>query len=641
MSAPRGHDRGLTRNRSVGAPLRILVGVNSEATVARPRLRLPQPLLALSSDERLVRELRAGSERAFEVLFDRYSRPLVAFCRQLVGPAEAEDAVQHTFLAAYRGLVTSQKSIVVRPWLYTIARHRCLSILRVRAEHLPVDGLESAADDLVAAVAVGDDLRALLGDLGRLPEQQRTALVLMELGDLSHAEIAAVIGCPLPKVKALVYQARSSLVASRQARETPCQAIRLQLAAPDGDGVSRALVRRHLKTCGACRTFGDDVRVQRHGLALLLPVLPSPGLKASVLGAVLGGGTGGGGAAVTAGALLGGDLAAKALLAAAVVGGGVAGTTATATSDDSRPTSATTAHKPVTLASPLRVTLAAAPSGDAPLAAHAGAATTGTAFEQRQLGRTTGRRRAGERHAGATPGSGDAVTSADEPRRRPGATQPPGTPSALDEADSAVEPAKADKSSKGDSRTAKSEKAPKPAKPEPSTAKSEKAPKPAKPEPSTAKSEKAPKPAKPEPSTAKSEKSPKPAKPEPSTAKSEKSPSPTTPRRSRTAACPRARPGSARRPSHRHRHVSLRSGQLGAGQASPCGRPLGVHEPAQLGRAPRRRVSTGNGGDPGSAGSVEATGVTAQSKPDKGDRKAGSVGGDPSAGTAGTPEPEN
>ena len=71
-------------------------------------------------------------------------------------------------------------------------------------------------------------------------------------------------------------------------------------------------------------------------------MLPSPGLKA----AVLGGGAGGGGAAVTAGALLGGDLAAKALLAAAVVGGGMVGTAAIATPDEARPTSATTAQKP-------------------------------------------------------------------------------------------------------------------------------------------------------------------------------------------------------------------------------------------------------------------------------------------------------
>ena len=55
----------------------MLGDVSSEATLFRHRLLLPRPLLALSSDERLVAEVRAGSERAFEVLFDRHYRPLL------------------------------------------------------------------------------------------------------------------------------------------------------------------------------------------------------------------------------------------------------------------------------------------------------------------------------------------------------------------------------------------------------------------------------------------------------------------------------------------------------------------------------------------------------------------------------------
>ena len=79
---------------------------------------LPAALLRVASDARLVSELRAGSERAFEVLFDRHYVPLLAYCRHLLGSVdEGEDAVQHTFLAAYRELVGSHKPIVVRPWL--------------------------------------------------------------------------------------------------------------------------------------------------------------------------------------------------------------------------------------------------------------------------------------------------------------------------------------------------------------------------------------------------------------------------------------------------------------------------------------------------------------------------------------------
>src|SRR3989440_4504181 len=108
-------------------------------------LSLPRPgggivarsprLLATLSDERLVDEVRRGSEAAFEVVYDRHHRGILAFCRHmLASPDEAEDAVQHTFLSAYRDLTASAKPIRLKPWLYTIARNRCLSMLRARRE---------------------------------------------------------------------------------------------------------------------------------------------------------------------------------------------------------------------------------------------------------------------------------------------------------------------------------------------------------------------------------------------------------------------------------------------------------------------------------------------------------------------------
>ena len=306
----------------------------SEIELPRRRLLLPAALLRVASDARLVSELRAGSERAFEVLFDRHYVPLLAYCRHLLGSVdEGEDAVQHTFLAAYRELVGSHKPIVVRPWLYTIAHNRCLSILRARRERPVAEVLEPATANLAADLALREELRALLADVGRLPELQRAALVLLELGDLSHAEIADVIGCRPGKVKSLVFMARSSLGTSRAARDTPCWEIREQLAIPNRRGPSRTAIRRHLHACAPCRGFRDDVRSQRGNFALLLPLLPSAGLRSSVLGAAFGGGGGGAGAALTSGALLGGNLAAKVIVATAVVGGSVGGAAATPPSD--------------------------------------------------------------------------------------------------------------------------------------------------------------------------------------------------------------------------------------------------------------------------------------------------------------------
>src|SRR3954471_16217246 len=145
--------------------------------------RMPARLLRLASDERLVERVRGGSEAAFEVVYDRHHRGILGFCRHMLGSAEeAEDAVQHTFMAAYRDLVGSAKPIQLRPWLYTIARNRCFSILRARRERPLGEMDEPATENLSAEVQRRQDLRDLLGDLSDLPEDQRAALVLAELG---------------------------------------------------------------------------------------------------------------------------------------------------------------------------------------------------------------------------------------------------------------------------------------------------------------------------------------------------------------------------------------------------------------------------------------------------------------------------
>jgi RNA polymerase sigma factor (sigma-70 family) len=293
---------------------------------------MPARLLRLASDDRLVEYLRNGSEPAFEAVFERHHRAILAFCRHMLGSAEeAEDAVQHTFMAAYRSLVGSDRPIQLRPWLYTVARNRCLSLLRARREK-PLDDLgDLPTENLSAEVQRRQDLRDLLRDVGELPEEQRAALVLAEVGGVSHDEIAQVLGVQREKVKALVFQARSSLIASRDARETPCDEIREQLAELRGGALRRNTLRRHLSGCPGCREFRTALQEQRKMLALALPVVPSLALKQAVMAGTLGSGaaaaSGAGGAAGAAagGSLLAGGgaaVTAKVLAVAAIAGGG-------------------------------------------------------------------------------------------------------------------------------------------------------------------------------------------------------------------------------------------------------------------------------------------------------------------------------
>ena len=278
-----------------------------------PSLRRPLRLGRLD-DRRLAELAAAGDERAFEVLYDRHHRALLGFCRHMLRSRDdAEDALQQTFLRAHRALATHGPPTDPRPWLYTIARNHCRTLLSSRRAEVG-DDLPTTAG-LADEVQARADLRAVVADVARLPDDQRAALVLSELADLSHAQIGEVIGVRAGKVKALVHQARTTLIAERDAREQPCDEIREQLATAHGGALRRGPLRRHLRLCAPCRSYRDAVAAQRRTLAAVLPVAPSAGLKAGILGAA----TGGGGAGLSAG------LATKLAASAIVVGGATGG----------------------------------------------------------------------------------------------------------------------------------------------------------------------------------------------------------------------------------------------------------------------------------------------------------------------------
>lgn len=299
--------------------------MEAESLTLRHRL-LPRPrrLLAALSDERLATEIKRGNDTAFAVIYDRHHRGLLALCRHMLGSREdAEDALQQTFASAFRALPDNQQPAQIKPWLYVIARNRCLTMLRARRETPVEEVVRDPTAGLSGEVERRTELRELLEDLDNLPERQKTALVLSEVGALDHTEVAQVLECETKQVKALVFQARSALIEDRRAREIPCAEIREQLATASGGELRRSSLRRHVRVCSGCAEFRDEIRRQRRMLAVALPVVPSFGLRESALAAV---GIGGGGAAGGGGliATLGGHGAAK-VAAIAIATGGAGG----------------------------------------------------------------------------------------------------------------------------------------------------------------------------------------------------------------------------------------------------------------------------------------------------------------------------
>jgi len=290
--------------------------------------------LRFATDDRLVALVRRGDPAAFEALYDRHAGELLSFCRSMLASrADAEDAVQSTFASAHRALLADDRRIDVRPWLFTIARNACVSILRAHRRGGHVPGVSPVAEeDPVVRAERRDEVRQLLATLGELPERQRVALVLAELHGFSHSEIGAVLGVRAAQVKAYVYQARSNLISERDARAADCRAIRHELANARGPALLASRLRRHLRSCADCRAYASELSRQRRQLGILLPVTPSLALKRRALEAGLGrsphagthcGGLAAGGAA-TSGAAGGGAAtgASVAATGAELVGGG-------------------------------------------------------------------------------------------------------------------------------------------------------------------------------------------------------------------------------------------------------------------------------------------------------------------------------
>ena len=297
------------------------------------------PLLRLQGDERLVALVRDGNPGAFEAIIDRYTGRLLGFCRQMLGSTEdAEDVLQEVFVNAYKAMLADTREINLRPWLYRIARNRCLNHLRKPT----ADAQESM--DMVPTVEAAathervhnrEEFRQLLADVKKLPETQRSALLLREMDAMSYEDIAVAMDTTVPSVKSLLVRARISLAEASQARMLTCGEVRLELAeAAEGLRKVSGPVRRHVRDCEECGEFRKQVRVDAKVLAALSPVGPLIAFK-SLIASKLGFGSGAGGAAGAtataggavggAGALGAGGAAAGGMGAAGGLGGAVGG----------------------------------------------------------------------------------------------------------------------------------------------------------------------------------------------------------------------------------------------------------------------------------------------------------------------------
>jgi len=174
-------------------------------------------------DVRLLAEIVAGSEQAFIELYRRRHNDVYRFAFAMAKSRSfAQDVMQEVFLNVLENAsrFDSAKGSV-RAWLFGCARYVTLDRLRVErrwTDDMPPDGVALDGDELLFTDQRIDKLHAAIA---RLPVEYRETIVLCELQELSYAETAAVLGCPVGTVRSRLHRGRALLTAMLDEREQP------------------------------------------------------------------------------------------------------------------------------------------------------------------------------------------------------------------------------------------------------------------------------------------------------------------------------------------------------------------------------------------------------------------------------------
>jgi len=254
----------------------------------------------MTSDLELLAAARRGDEAAFARLIHGHRRGLLAHCYRMLGsPSDAEDALQESLLAAWRGLPSFEGRSSLRTWLYQVTTHAALRVAGQRSPRLlsPDRGparqsttdlgdvvggpvwLEPLSDELTAEVSDEDDpaarfLRretlelAFVAALQHLPATQRAVLILRDVVELSAAEVAQALDLTVVAVNSALQRARKVVT-----ERVPSQSQQAELRAL-GSGGEQALVSAFVAawerqdTTALLQFLTEDVR-------LTMPPLPA------------------------------------------------------------------------------------------------------------------------------------------------------------------------------------------------------------------------------------------------------------------------------------------------------------------------------------------------------------------------------
>jgi len=176
--------------------------------------RSPAAAPLREDDHEAIEACRRGEREAFDRLVERYQRDVYRLCYRFVNNHEdAHDLAQESFVKAYRALDRFRGESAFSTWLYRIAVNACLNFRAARkpqAEELP-EALTDARPRADQELLSEERSRWVRAAIQKLPEKQRATLILKTYHDLSHDEVAGVLGSTVGTVKANLFHALANL----------------------------------------------------------------------------------------------------------------------------------------------------------------------------------------------------------------------------------------------------------------------------------------------------------------------------------------------------------------------------------------------------------------------------------------------
>jgi len=174
------------------------------------------------TDSQLIREIKEGRIELYAILIERYEKKILSFIGHLLHTyrmdAYVEDVCQETFYKAFKSLKTFRDNeATFSTWLYTIARNTALSELR-KFKHVEISLEDTVSTPQISnalqpeqELLKNEQVQKVRDAINKLPEKQRSALILREYEQLDYKAIAQILDLTVSSVKSLLFRARNSI----------------------------------------------------------------------------------------------------------------------------------------------------------------------------------------------------------------------------------------------------------------------------------------------------------------------------------------------------------------------------------------------------------------------------------------------